>query len=329
MTWDKNRPLGSTPVDTADNLIRENNDYLESAIAQEHGDPASNPSAPEQIVHVQGSGRVIVYTGATELDSSADVVAQVSELYHDTRDIGRCVIDQGSHGNTGRVWYCTATDTFVESPLRFAGNVVFDGTVTATGQINANGHIVIPDTKDIWLPSGQGNVADSLSVKTAIDIFSHASVHALGGQDPLTGIVASNVIFKSSAGPTSSAGTLLTHTYDFSSRSGNSLILALAWLQGYKAFVDAAHSADVEAAIELGDVAQGLGIDLHAGPGSGNAWNDWSSTGLDAAAFLVANASGQKIDLELTAISGTTAGTQARNYGLILVDLGTVGLTTS
>jgi len=154
MAFNKAIPSGSTPVNASDNAIRDNWSYLRDAIRQEHADPDANPSTPSAIVHSQGAGRIIVYTGATVLDSSADVVAQVSALYHSTADVGRVVIDQNTSATPGGVWYCVDTDTFVEisrlwGALTIGGALTVGGAAGITGLLTASGGITIPTTKQI------------------------------------------------------------------------------------------------------------------------------------------------------------------------------------
>lgn len=180
MAWDRTLPTGSTAVSASDNAIRANWDYIRSAFAQEHADPDANAADPTAIRHTQGSARAIVYTGATELDSSADVVAQVSQLYHDATDIGRIVYDLNSSSNPGRIWVCTDIDTFVVAPT------VADA-LTLSGLLTANAGIVIPSGQTLQLASGEDSLTDG---SVAFDPWAHVARHLQpGGADAIPNLI--------------------------------------------------------------------------------------------------------------------------------------------
>jgi hypothetical protein len=220
IAWDKTLPTGSTAVSASDNAIRANWEYIRDAFNQEHGDPDANPSDASQIVHLQGSARVIVYTGATELDSSADVVAQVSQLYHDSRDVGRIVYDANTSGDSGRIWICTATDTFVSVPS-------VQDALTLEGLLTAEAGIVVPSGQTLQLASGENSLTDG---STAFDLWLHNSRHELGGDDALLNLIASLNWAQDTTG-----GTLTTTeakldevTIDMTGRSASSHVFMLA-----------------------------------------------------------------------------------------------------
>jgi len=302
MGWNRALPAGATTsVAASDNVIRDNWDYLRSAIMQEHADPDANPSAPTQIVHLQGSGRVIVYTGTTVLDSSADVVAAVTQLYHDSRDIGRTVIDRNTTATPGSVWQCVATDTFVEM-TRFWSTIL--------GPVGTS-----------WL----GNGAASM------DPLLHAARHLLLGGDPITGLVMGNIVYKTGAGPVTAAGTLVTHTFDYSGRAGNTLILAYAWTQllhGFNTGSANQQSSIAQLALQLNDIDKSQ--ILHASGEYTTANHELRTNHSALAAFLIPNSAAQKVDWELKShvIQGAGNLADLRNFGMVLIDLGAVALTT-
>jgi hypothetical protein len=321
MSWDRTLPTGSLAVNASDNAIRANWDYLRDAIRQEHGDPDAFPSTTAQIVHLQGSARAIIYTGATILDSSADVVAAVT-LYHDSRDIGRIVFDKNVTATPGAVWYCTAVDTFVEI-TRIWSNVIIAGTAGITGLVTASGGVTIPTTKLLTGPTGENWLVNGAQ---QMNPLIHAARHLFGGQDVLAGIIASNIIYKTGAGPITVAGTLVTSTYDFSARTGNTLIVAIG-------FATMLHSGSASGkatmSFQLNDVDKGMPFVL-AGQDTASSL-DLSQAGATAAAFLVPNAAAQKIDLELKTITKNGGGgsqSPIQQFGMLLIDLATVGLTT-
>jgi hypothetical protein len=331
MAWDRNFPLGSTPINQADNGIRDNWAYVRSAIAQEHADFDVHNTDPTQIVHLQGSARVISYNGMVELATSALVRDNVTELYHDSRDVGRIIVDNGGHTAPGRIWICSFTDIFTEAPRRLSTLVLAGpGTaLNAQASIAANGGVVIPTLQTLRLPPGENSVTDGT---TAFDLWAHAARHLINGDDALTGILAGNVVYKTGAGPISATGTMVTHTFDFSTRTGNSLILALGWLRAFENTLSGNETVGVKAWFELGDVQQGQAIDFPWIQGTNNDITNWSMPAFQPAAFLVPNASGQVVDWEFylyaTPTDPANGVGEARDFGMILIDVGTVGLTT-
>lgn len=326
MAWDKSLPTGSTAINASDNAIRDNWAYLRDAIRQEHADPDASPSSPSSIVHLQGAGRIIVYTGATVLDSSADVVSAVSQLYHSTADVGRVVIDQNTTATQGAVWYCVATDTFIELP-RYWGNLLVGGTLGVTGattltaSLAANGGVVIPTTKKLQIPPGESSIFDGTN---SLDPFGHAARHLFAGGDFVKGLIASNIVYKSAAGPVTATGTLLTHTFDFSTRSGNTAILAAAWANVDPGSTGAINPATMQ--IQLNTVQKGQDLECRATHNS--PWRSQASNFMGAA-FTIPNSSGQTVTLELTTyVTGGFNLVGVKNYGMILLDLATVAITT-
>lgn len=324
MAWDKNLPAGATAVSASDNAIRDNWAYLRDAIRQEHADPDANSSTPANIVHLQGSARAIVYTGATVLDSSADVVAAVAQLYHSSADVGRIVVDMNSTTPTGAVWYCVAADTFVEhTKLWGALNMV--GALTVGGLLTASSGVTIPTTKLLTGPAGESWIVNGAQTMNPL---LHAARHLFGGQDALAGLIASNIIYKSAAGPTGAAGTLNTHTYDFSGRAGNTLLLVVAWGTVFFDDVAASNTHTVEAAIQLNDVDKSQVSKTTSQVNGAN--HTIRSSFFAATAFTATNAAGQKVDWEAKTIAktGGVGSPSVIDYGMLIVDLGTVGLTT-
>ncbi len=310
MVWEANRPLGNQPWNVADDAIRENNAALETSVAREH-EPLSDATHGGK--HLEGSARVHIWTGAelntTTLNSNFNNPTSA-------KNKGKMVIDQP----VGRFWvlYDGANGLWVE-PAKVGGALAVTGALTVAGLINANNGILIPTTKTLEGPTGEAWLKNGAQTMNPL---LHAARHLLGGQDQLNGIV-SGIVRKSGAGPTTTATTLLTHTYDFTGRSGASTILAFAWttIQWDQIGGDEGSTATLN--IQLNDADKALDLVMRGRrDGTGV---EQRQVGMMVAAFTAAAASGQKIDFELkthTIDGGLSKLGDLKNYEMILIDLG-------
>jgi len=322
LSWDRTLPTGSTAVASSDNVIRSNWDYLRDAIRQEHGDPDAFPSTAAQIVHLQGSARAIIYTGATILDSSADVVAAVT-LYHDSRDIGRIVFDKNTTGTPGAAWYCTAIDVFVEL-TRIWSNVVIAGTAGITGLVTASGGVTIPTTKLLTGPTGESWLVNGAQ---QMNPLLHAARHLMGGQDVLTGILAGNVVYKTAAGPFTAPGVMNTITFDYSGRAGNTLLAVMAWATLFNLNIN--HNLQATMSIQSNTVDKSQDLIISRNDPNVPYRN---SPGSVFSAFTVTNLTARVIDFKLKVTEEDGAAVNFTNgqilrTGMIILDCGAVGLT--
>jgi hypothetical protein len=318
MAWDENLPAGNQPWNLGDDAIRANNAALADAVEREH-EPLTD--ATYGGIHKQGSARAHVWTGAT-LDQTA--LNSNFNNPSNAKNSGKIVLDQPE----GRIWICRdgASGLWVELS-EISGALAVNGALTATGLLSANNGVTIPTTKLLTGPTGENWLVNGAQ---QMNPLLHAARHLFGGEDALTGIVAGNVVYKSATGPTSAPGTLVTHTYDFSARAGNSLLLALYWAGGKWEFVGPPNqqASIATLALQLNDVDKGQLMVLIGQYTSANAiMTDGSML---AAAFTVPNSAGQKVDLELKThvIQGAGNLGTLNNYGMVLIDLGTLGLTT-
>lgn len=314
MAWDKVQPTDATIVASLDTVLQANWAYLRDAIRQEHADPDANPSAPAQIVHLQGSGRVIVYTGATVLDSSADVVAAVTQLYHDTRDIGRTVIDQNTSATPGGVWYCVDTDTFVEVS-RLWSAVTFANSITV-----AAGKQIIGPTGESWIANGAA---------ASMNPLLHAARHAVGGDDPFLAGIAQSVVYKTNSNNYGSGDDpvdMLEHTFDFSGRAGDTTVLVLVKAQA-RYDEDSGGSITSRLYVRLGTDQKSKDIRCEIDH-SGSTDDNFRVPVFGICAFAIPNLAAQAVRFHLFSLVATNATAFIDQPEMLILDLGSTTLTT-
>lgn len=255
--------------------------------------------------HLEGSARVYIWGGA-ELDVTslnANFNSPASQY-----NKGTLVLDQP----VGRQWICYDGSGGLWVELTKFGSL-----------LSLSGGIVIPTTKTIEGPSGEAWIKNA--TQSMNPLIHAAARHILGGQDPLNGLV-QGIIKKTGAGPTKSAATLLTHTYDFSGRTGNSTVLALAWTSIRWDQVGGDEGSIATMNLQLNDADQAADL-VMVGRRNGDG-TEARQIGVIAAAIDVTAAAARKIDFELKTHTITIgAATPANlgdllNYSMLLVDLG-------
>lgn len=229
MAWDKTLPTGNTKVNQSDNAIRDNWAWLEDSIKTEHTDPATIPSSPSSSVHLEGSSRVWVYTGATLLDSAADI--ETALAVHSARftaataaNTGMVVIDQNTTSDEGSLWVCTdgLTGAWKEITQKHAA-MILASTLSVGGLLTASAGMTIPTAQALDIPN-ESNVLTSSTDADQMNPFALASRLLQGGADPLKNLP---VAIEDTGDIV--ATSPITSYKNLSARSNNTRALVIAW----------------------------------------------------------------------------------------------------
>ena len=108
-------------------------------------------------------------------------------------------------------------------------NTVGSGSVVASKSLETNEGIVVPTGKTIDIFGGEDAII-STDTTDAMDVFAHASRHAIGGNDELGSFQiqgVSSTYHDASISFTLSAQDLVSLTFSFGSRGGNSTVLMM------------------------------------------------------------------------------------------------------
>lgn len=148
MAWDKNSPAPGIKAKVLDDLIRTNNDALETAIDNEHDFTTSGTQTGD---HAQGSARCFFTdtAPATRVDGSSFIVTDNGSLWIKTDDNAFYLMTDYDEVVAADKW--TPVSTEIIATL-LASNRIFSGTLGVTGDFDVN-------TDKFNVESTSGNVA--------------------------------------------------------------------------------------------------------------------------------------------------------------------------
>ena len=206
------------------------------------------------------------------------------------------------------------------------------GSDAETPSINFGESIIVPTAKVISLPKEADSITDSLDIggesQDKLNVFAHAARHAVGGVDPLGGLIIQSVEWDWNATNLGNVSTnnVVSHTFDFSSRASvnSNVLVVMGCTQHNHAGnnIPICHRRyDIMLDDSVIDISNGSRKDYRMQTGEDS--NDNDIAPIIMYVVECGFTSTEKISLTITFISGTATDSTFDHYGLF-VDLGPV-----